>query len=137
MSLPLKSAVPSPPTFLVVEDSHTVLGAVVRILREEGFGVLTAGDGVEALELLERVTVHAILSDLMMPRMDGRRLALHVVARWPAIPMVFMTGHADSALTKDLPGPLLVKPFAMDDTIGAVRRALEPNHEIPSGPGSI
>jgi CheY-like chemotaxis protein len=119
MSMPLPPNHPPVPAVLVVEDSETVLMATARLLAIEGFSVLTARDGVEALEVLERGAAHVILSDLSMPRMSGQELAREVVARWPAVRMVFMTGYPESALTQELPGPLLLKPFGATEVIGA------------------
>jgi CheY-like chemotaxis protein len=123
--------IPEPaPTILVVDDVDTVLKATTRVLELEGYRVLTARDGIEALEVLQRSPVHAVVSDLRMPRMDGDALAAEVTARWPAIGMVFMTGYSESALRKDLPGPLLQKPFDVADILGALRRVLRhpPRH---------
>ena len=123
MSLPRPIPDP-PPTILVVDDVETVLKATSRMLELEGYRVLTARDGIEALEVLERTPVHAVLSDLRMPRMDGDALAAELAARWPAIGIVFMTGYSESALRKDLPGPLVQKPFDVADVVGALRRVL-------------
>src|SRR5262245_49363483 len=82
MSLPRPIPDP-PPTILVVDDVATVLKATARMLELEGYRVLTARDGIEALEVLERTPVHAVLSDLRMPRMDGDALAAEVAAHWP------------------------------------------------------
>jgi CheY-like chemotaxis protein len=108
-----------------VEDSETVLMATTRLLALEGFRVLTARDGVEAVEALERGTVHVVLSDLSMPRMNGQELAREVAARWPAVRMVFMTGYPESTLTQELPGPVLLKPFEAAEVIIAIRRATD------------
>jgi CheY-like chemotaxis protein len=85
MSLPLPPNRPPAPAVLIVEDSETVLMATARLLSFEGFGVLTARDGAEAVEVLERGAVHVVLSHLSMPRMNGQELAREVAARWPAV----------------------------------------------------
>ena len=83
-----------------------------RILAEAAYGVLTASDGVEAMEALERSSpVDLVLTDLKMPRMDGHQLALQVASRWPGLRVLFMTGYPEVRLADDLPGPLLLKPF--------------------------
>lgn len=108
-------------TILVVEDSDVVRTLAARMLVEQGYPVITAIDGVEAIEVLERASIGVVVTDLRMPRMDGRELARQVAARWPAVRMVFMTGHPEASLTVGLPGPLLLKPFAPDDLAAAVR----------------
>ena len=87
--------------------------------------MLTAGDGVEALELLEREAVAVVLTDLKMPRLDGHQLAMKARARWPRLPMLFRTGHPEAALTADLPGPLIMKPFVLEHLLAAIRSAVE------------
>jgi two-component system, cell cycle sensor histidine kinase and response regulator CckA len=98
--------------------------ATARLLSFEGFGVLTARDGAEVVEVLER-GVHVVLSDLSMPRMNGQELAREVAARWPAVRMVFMTGYPESVLTEQLPGPLLLKPFDAAEVIRAILVAMD------------
>ena len=96
-----------------------------RVLAEQGYRVLTAADGVEALELLERESVAVLLSDLRMPRMNGHELALRARQRWPWLSMLFMTGHPDAAMTADLPGPLIMKPFVVHHLVAAIGAAVE------------
>jgi CheY-like chemotaxis protein len=121
MSVSLTPTPPSAPTILIVEDSDVVRTLTGRMLVDEGYPVVTAIDGVEAIEVLERCSIGAVLTDLKMPRMDGRELAAQVAARWPGVRMLFMTGHPDAELTRDLPGPLLMKPFAPEALAAAVR----------------
>src|SRR6266404_3040740 len=108
MSVSLAPGHPSAPTILIVEDSDVVRTLTGRMLVDEGYPVVTAIDGVEAIEVLERCSIGAVLTDLKMPRMNGRELAVQVAARWPGVRMLFMTGHAEAELTRDLPGPLLM-----------------------------
>jgi CheY-like chemotaxis protein len=121
MSVSLTPSHPSAPTILIVEDSDVVRTLTGRMLVDEGYPVVTAIDGVEAIEVLERCSIGAVLTDLKMPRMNGRELAVQVAARWPGVRMLFMTGHAEAELTRDLPGPLLMKPFTPEALVGAVR----------------
>lgn len=124
LSVPLTPSRPPASTILVVEDSDVVRTLAARMLVEQGYAVITAIDGVEAIEVLERASIGVVVTDLRMPRMDGRALARQVAARWPAVQMIFMTGHPEADLTEGLPGPLLMKPFAPDDLAVAVRTRL-------------
>jgi CheY-like chemotaxis protein len=108
------------PTILLVEDSDIVRPLVARMLLDEGYTVHIAKNGLEALDLLARTAVDVVVTDLLMPRLDGRKLALEIAARWPSIRMVFMTGHPNSALVRDLPGPLVLKPFGPEELMAAV-----------------
>jgi two-component system cell cycle response regulator CpdR len=116
---------PSLPAVLVVEDSEPVRTLTARILAAEGYAVVTAVDGAEAIEVLERSSIRVVIADLRMPRMDGQRLAAQAAARWPELRMVFMTGHPAAALTTDLPGPLLLKPFVPELLAETVRSLLD------------
>jgi two-component system cell cycle sensor histidine kinase/response regulator CckA len=121
MSVPLKPTHSSAPTILIVEDSDVVRTLTGRMLVDEGYPVVTAIDGVEAIEVLERCSVGAVLTDLKMPRMNGRELAAQIAARWPGVPTLFMTGHPEAELTRGLPGQLLMKPFTPEALVAAVR----------------
>ena len=82
-------------TVLVVEDEPVVRRLARRTLAEQGYTVLEAADGQQALREIERVGrhIHLILSDLVMPGMSGRELAQEVGRRYPSIPILFMSGY--------------------------------------------
>ena len=61
----------SPPVILLVDDEPRILSALQRLLRREGYRILTAGSGTAALSILDQESVNIILSDLRMPDMDG------------------------------------------------------------------
>jgi two-component system, cell cycle sensor histidine kinase and response regulator CckA len=124
MSLPLTPGHPTVPTILVVEDSDAVRTLTARLLTTEGYPVVTANDGVEALEVLERTAIRLVVTDLKMPRMDGHELGKQVARRWPGVGMIFITGHPEPVLTSELPGPLLMKPFVPEALTAAVRTLL-------------
>ena len=104
-------------TILVVEDETLVRDLVVRLLERLGYICLEARDGKEALDLLasrlDRVDL--VLTDIVMPRMNGRELADELARRWPALPILFMSGYTDGEMIqRDLlaPGaPFIQKPF--------------------------
>ena len=81
---------------LVVEDEGTVLTIMARTLRECGYTVLEAADGLQALEILERhgAPVSLIVADVVMPQLSGRELAERVRERWPDIPFLFTSGYS-------------------------------------------
>src|SRR5262245_24724606 len=106
-------------TILVVDDEYAILDALRAILEDEGYAVLTAADGKEALELLDKGPVpDALLIDVMMPIMDGREV-VEVVRKRPAtstVPVILMSA-APRALARgaDLGvAANLQKPFAVD-----------------------
>ena len=107
-------------TVLVVEDDPTVRGVSVRTLQNAGFTVITAADGVEALDQLGRHAVAVVLMDLVMPRMGGVELARRMAVEWPRVQLLFMTAGMEGLEHLDLPGELLRKPFALRDLVAKV-----------------
>jgi len=95
------------------------------MLREHGYTVLTAGDGEEALEVAERYRgpIHLLLTDVMMPRMNGLQLAGPFVAVRAHARVLYMTGYAEMPPVPD--GALVQKPFSVFTLMDAVRRTLE------------
>ena len=87
----------SAPCILVVEDHKPLLDAITDVLEHAGYTVLAALDGVGALQAMEEVRPDLIISDIMMPRMDGYALFEAVRARpeLESIPFVFLTARAD------------------------------------------
>ena len=123
-------SVPASSTILVVDDDELVRAITSRMLRDEGFAVLTARDGFEALQIINQSieSLALIVSDLKMPRMTGRQLA----ERLPRpIPMLFVSGHPDAVLAGALAGPLLMKPFTAHDLVSAVIALLAPQQHQP------
>jgi CheY-like chemotaxis protein len=84
---------------LVAEDHEPLLIGIQQILETAGYTVLTASDGVEALQILEQTRPDLILADIMMPTVDGYALFEHVRSRpeWADIPVVFLTSKAETA----------------------------------------
>jgi DNA-binding NtrC family response regulator len=114
---------------LVVDDDRGVLRLTARMLRLEGYTVLEAGSGVEALRVLDNEPdIRLVLTDVVMPEMHGLDLVAKIMAREPRPPIVLMTGHAAELSAqleqRDPSLPLLLKPFTAQQLIKTVRRAL-------------
>ena len=86
-------------TALVVDDSMLIRHTVCRLLEHHGFTVESACDGLEALELLKRVQPSLIVTDLMMPKMDGLALigTLKQDTRTASIPVIVVAGHKSAS----------------------------------------
>jgi DNA-binding response OmpR family regulator len=118
---------------LVVEDRVPLLVAIQDILETEGYSVLTATNGVDALQVMEDEDAcpDLILSDILMPQMDGYTLYEAVRARpeWASIPFIFLTAKAereDVSKGRELGvEDYIIKPFEPDDLLLAVRTRLE------------
>jgi DNA-binding response OmpR family regulator len=112
---------------LVAEDDPSVRMTLEFVLEDEGFSVIVAEDGVEALRLAEQELPDVILLDQVMPKMDGKSVytALQSEATTKAIPVLVMTGMARGS-EKDWPGAHFVgKPFSPDDLVQRIREVLE------------
>lgn len=109
-------------TVLVVDDEPLIRGIVAELLEDEGYAVQCAGDGVEALAVVEAAAIDLVISDVVMPRLDGRALARRLRARQERLPIVLMSANrAESGI----PGVTLVpKPFNLDQLLDAVDAAL-------------
>src|SRR3954470_7678737 len=100
-------------TILVVEDEPASLRVLSYFLNEQGYQVLGARDGVEAMDLLDQFRFDLVVSDLKMPRMDGVALTRQLLSRVPITPVVLMTACIieDYKEVLDLGIPCLTKPF--------------------------
>jgi signal transduction histidine kinase len=118
-------------TVLVVEDEEALREVTRRILTRNGYQVLTADSGPEALKIAEHATQHIdlLLTDVIMPRMLGKELATNIAALLPAVRVLYMSGYAQPVLasqgTLD-PGVILVeKPFSEAVLLQRVREVLD------------
>ncbi len=114
---------------LVVDDEPGLLESVTRMLRSGGYLVSHAANGAEALEVIQHQGIpDLVLTDLMMPVMGGIELAEQVHGRWPALPLLFMSGYSaellDDLMHLGAAGELLQKPFTAEDLLAAVQLAL-------------
>jgi PAS domain S-box-containing protein len=118
-------------TILVVEDESAVRELTRRVLESAGYRVLTATSGVEALQMLEgsTETIHLMLTDVLMPGMNGRELALRVTGLRPDIKVLYMTGYTPDALLRrgvlDAANRVVSKPFTVLTLRRQVRETLD------------
>jgi DNA-binding NtrC family response regulator len=111
---------------LIVDDEPNIAYALAMLLADEGHRVHTARNGAEALALLERERVDLILSDVMMPIVDGHKLVEELRKRGDQTPVMLMSAAAHAV--RVVPGiPFLPKPFDIDELLTTVERALEGN----------
>lgn len=127
---------------LIVDDEEPILAVATSLLRRQEFSVLAASDGNEALELFRRHAdqVTLLLTDLMMPRMDGVRLSQEIRRLRPDLPIVVMSGLTPLASESDNRDRLralgvttiLTKPYTEAQLLDAVDQALvAPHHHRP------
>jgi two-component system, cell cycle sensor histidine kinase and response regulator CckA len=117
-------------TILVVEDEDAVRYLACRVLRGNGYRVLEAGDPAAALRIVrdEGQSVDLLVTDIVMPGMSGPALVERLVAGWPDLKVLYITGYAEEAIERQgaLPagGALLEKPFTAQQLADSVRQAL-------------
>ena len=114
---------------LVVDDEPLVRWFAARVLRDEGFGVHEAGDGAEALELIGSGIAHldVVLSDIVMPRMNGVQLMQSLSTSRPDLPVILMSGYGMAQLSElgiASPCGVLAKPFSPEALVAEVRRCI-------------
>jgi PAS domain S-box-containing protein len=118
-------------TVLLVEDEPTLRALTARVLRDLGYQVLEASHGAQAIELAQaqQQPLDLLLTDMVMPGMRGNALAERLVARLPALKVLFMSGYAGSALdVQDWLGAraaLLQKPFSPSLLAHKLREVLD------------
>ncbi|MFG1357796.1 hybrid sensor histidine kinase/response regulator [Xanthobacter pseudotagetidis] len=118
-------------TVLLVEDEDAVRAFASRALSGRGYDVLTAASGVEALEVMETCgkKLDLVVSDVVMPEMDGPTLLKELRARDPRLKVVFISGYAEDAFARNLPPSehfaFLPKPFSLKQLVAAVGEALK------------
>ncbi|MEZ0332452.1 MAG: response regulator [Gemmatimonadales bacterium] len=119
-----------PRTILVVEDEEIVLTMVTRLLWDLGYRTLEARDGAQALHLAHLSIAHLdlVITDVMMPAMDGRELGRRLAQTCPDLPVLYISGYfAGDVFHRDGPGPassFLHKPFTNDDLMAKVKGLL-------------
>ncbi len=119
------------PTILVVDDNPSIRRLVRKILSENGYFVLEASDGVEALHVAERyrATIHMLLTDLEMPRMGGLQLAKTLQSVRPDMVTLYMSGVRSLPLNMLIQGVFIQKPFKSSDLLTQVEIVLSRRQE--------
>jgi two-component system, cell cycle sensor histidine kinase and response regulator CckA len=117
-------------TILLVEDEESLRALNARGLSSRGYTVLEAGNGVEAIEVLEKYDgkVNLVVSDVVMPEMDGPTLLRELRSRDPSLKIIFVSGYAEDAFEKHLPADgkfgFLPKPFTLKQLVAEVKQTL-------------
>ncbi len=120
----------TPHTVLCVDDEVNVLNALKRLFRKEGFTLLTASSGAEALKLLQDNPVHMIISDQRMPEMSGTELMARVKECYPDMIRIILTGYTDvDTITESINQghiyKFFLKPWNDQSLVLEIRQALE------------
>ena len=111
-------------TILVVDDEAEVRALIREVLTLNGYTVIETGDPMEARRIVERQPIQLLLTDVVMPIMNGIELAQRVEATSPTTKVLLMSGYVTSAV-KASGRPLLAKPFRSADLLASIRQMLD------------
>jgi DNA-binding NtrC family response regulator len=127
---------PAPPgragaaaSVLVVDDEAAVRRFASRVLQREGYEVVEATDGAEALEIIRApgASFAVVVSDIVMPRCNGVELLQALAVSHPGLPVILMSGYATAALAElgiAAPCGILTKPFPSESLLHEVQRCI-------------
>ncbi|OJU73309.1 MAG: hypothetical protein BGO07_04085 [Alphaproteobacteria bacterium 40-19] len=111
---------------LLVEDEDSIRLFTSRVLQEKGYEVLEAQDGIQAMQLLKKNSdIHLLITDVMMPGIDGPTLALEAKKMNPKIQILFVSGYPEDEVRQRLPMKnvyFLQKPFALADFVKEIQK---------------
>ena len=136
--MPVAGAGAGNETILLVEDDDRVRALVSNMLRKNGFTVLLASAGDQALEIAARHRghIHLLLTDVLMPGLNGRMLAERLTATRPETRVLFMSGYSDDDIlrlgVKKNAAHFIQKPFSVDALVHKIRETLNSPGNIPT-----
>ena len=114
---------------LIAEDDDHIREALQEMLSEAGYRVITAEDGLEALDWLGRVTVDLVIVDILMPGLGGPELIrrLREANQTATVPIMVLSGYADLARYRDLPvDSVQLKPFKLSEFLEKIEELIGP-----------
>lgn len=116
------------PRILFVDDEHTARKAFANLIRKDGYDVLEAENGRAAIEQLDQKSVDLLITDMIMPEMDGVQTILAVRSRFPAVKIIALAEHRITPAENSLKiaralgsHKTLVKPFTPVELLGVIR----------------
>ena len=114
---------------MLVDDEERFLSTTKKLLSKKGYDVVTASDGVEALEKIRIHNIHVVILDVKMPGMDGNATLKEIKRQFPLVEVIMLTGHAtmESAIDGLKSGAIdyLMKPTDIDEIILKAEEAFE------------
>jgi two-component system response regulator GlrR len=123
-----------PQTVLVVDDDPLVRSFEVQLLSSQGYNVLQAESAAEALRLADRATIHLLLTDFLMPDVDGLELTRKFRTVHPGTPVLMVSGSlpaTDNRIENLARFEFLPKPFAFDELLQKVRTLIQVEAPLP------
>ncbi|HLN97409.1 MAG TPA: response regulator [Pyrinomonadaceae bacterium] len=114
---------------LLVDDEERYRELIARVLTKAGYEVVQAADGIEALSLLEKSKVELVLSDILMPALNGYALVARIRAKWPNMPVILTTGFLSPDAAKTMMNgsvDFIPKPINAETLIDMIHRRVPP-----------
>jgi CheY-like chemotaxis protein len=117
-------------TILVVEDEEIVRNLACRVLRDAGYNILAATGPMEAIQICEtcKEKIHLVLTDVIMPVMNGVALVEQLTAKYPNLKSIMMSGYMDNAFLNDniaSSREIIQKPFKKEVLLSKIRENLD------------
>ena len=114
---------------LVVDDEDDLRSLLSQFLNAEGYDTVTASDGAEAIQILEKQTFDAALLDILMPNQNGITVLKHITKNYPSTKSIILTGHADlhraTEARQNGAMDFITKPYKIETVLAALERALQ------------
>ena len=120
-------------TIMVVEDQADVRELIVHVLKEYGYNIIESIDGEDALAKCKkyRKDIHLLITDVIMPKLNGLELREKLLKSYPDLKVIFMSGYADNVIAKmgvlDIDKIFIEKPFVPSSLISKIREILNNN----------
>lgn len=125
-------------TILIVDDEYALVENLTELLQEEGYRVVSAANGKDGLERLQKEKPDLVLTDCMMPLADGRELvrSMQALPEFQSVPVAMMSATTKAISLTDASGPLevsafLKKPFQLESLLEAIARLIGPGEKAP------
>lgn len=120
---------PTKPRILLVDDEPDIIHLLSGILTREGYDIVTAPDGEEAIRLLDRERFDATLLDILMPKRNGMSVLKHIEKNHPSTKAIMLTGYANLEYSMEARKhgavEFISKPYKLETVLSALDRALK------------
>jgi two-component system cell cycle sensor histidine kinase/response regulator CckA len=115
---------------LLVEDEERYREHIARVLTKAGYEVLQAADGLEALSTVEKSKIDLVVSDILMPNLNGYALVARLRAKWPKMPVILTTGFLSQEAAKSMMNgsvDFIPKPINAETLLDMIQRRTPPS----------
>ncbi|MGN6732389.1 MAG: response regulator [Candidatus Binatia bacterium] len=118
---------------LVVDDEEASRELLARIITKAGYEPVQAADGFEALSVLQRLNIDLVISDILMPGINGYALVARIRAKWPSMPVILTTGYLSQDAAKNMMNgavDFIPKPIDPEKLLEIIHRRLSTENSL-------